>query len=70
MYEFLKYYNLRVQVIAMKYDKVGKNSREKQNKIIRDTLKLKENEDFIPFSTISKKGKEEVYDIIMGGLND
>ncbi len=70
MYEFLKYYNLSVQVIAMKYDKVGKNSREKQNKIIRDTLKLKENEDFIPFSTISKKGKEEVYDIIMGGLND
>lgn len=64
MYDFLKYYNLKVQVIATKYDKVGKNNREKQNKIIRDTLKLEENEDFIPFSTVSKKGKEEVYQLI------
>lgn len=64
MYDFLKYYNLKVQVIATKYDKVGKNNREKQNKIIRDTLKLEENEDFIPFSTVSKKGKDEVYQII------
>lgn len=64
MFEFLKYYNLKVQIVATKYDKVSKNNREKQNKIIRDTLKLEENEDFIPFSTVSKKGKEEVYNIL------
>lgn len=64
MLNFLKYYNLKVYIIATKYDKVGKNSREKQNKIIRDTLKLEEKEDFIPFSTISKKGRDEVYKII------
>ncbi len=64
MYNFLKYYNLRITIIATKYDKVTKNSRVKQDKLIRDTLKLDTTESFIPFSTISKKGKEEVFEII------
>lgn len=64
MYNFLKYYNLNITIIATKYDKVTKNNRIKQDKLIRDTLKLDENNDFIPFSTITKKGKEEVFAII------
>ena len=64
MYDFLKYYNLDIKVIATKYDKVKKSAREKQNKVIKDTLKLREEEDFITFSTISKKGREEVYELI------
>ena len=64
MYDFLKFYNLNIKVIATKYDKVKKSSRDKQNKIIKDTLKLKEEEEFITFSTITKKGKEEVYELI------
>lgn len=64
MYNFLKYYNLNITIIATKYDKVTKNNRIKQDKLIRDTLKLEENSDLIPFSTITKKGKEEVFAII------
>ncbi len=64
MYEFLKFYNLNIKIIATKFDKVKKNSRDKQNKLIKDTLKLKEEEEFITFSTVSKKGKEEVYELI------
>ncbi len=64
MYNFLKYYNLRITIIATKYDKVTKNNRIKQDKLIRDTLKLTEDDSFIPFSTITKKGKEEVFEII------
>ena len=64
MYNFLKYYNIDVEVVATKYDKVNKNGRVKQDKIIRDTLKLPEDKPFIPFSTITKKGKDEVYKII------
>lgn len=63
MYDFLKFYNLKVYIIATKYDKIKKNSREKQNKLIKDTLKL-ESDDFITFSTVTKKGKEEVYNVI------
>ena len=64
MIDFLRYYNLKIKVIATKYDKVGKNSKEKQNKLIKEALKLEEGEDFILFSTVSKKGRDEVYEII------
>ncbi len=68
MYEFLRYYNLKIKIIATKFDKVKKNARDKQNKLIKDTLKLKEEEEFITFSTISKKGRDEVYDLIANFL--
>ena len=63
MYEFLKYYNLDITIVATKYDKIGKNGRIKQNKIIKDTLKFQDDE-FITFSTITKKGRSEVLSII------
>ncbi len=64
MYNFLRYYDLNITVVATKYDKVTKSNRMKQDKLIRDTLKLGEQDRFIPFSTITKKGKEEVFSII------
>jgi len=64
MYNFLKYYNLNITVVATKYDKITKNGRIKQDKLIKETLKLEENENFIPWSTITKKGRSEVLDII------
>lgn len=63
MYEFLKYYNLDITIVATKYDKVGKNSRIKQDKLIKDTLKFDDNE-FITFSTVTKKGRSEVLSIL------
>ncbi len=68
MYDFLKYYNLKVTIVATKYDKVTKNNRAKQDKMIRDTLKLNESNDFIPFSTLIKTGREEVLEIISSYL--
>ncbi|MBP5684400.1 MAG: YihA family ribosome biogenesis GTP-binding protein [Bacilli bacterium] len=63
MYEFLKYYNLDITIVATKYDKVSKNKKEKQNKLIKETLKCNDDE-LITFSTITKKGRSEVLDII------
>lgn len=63
MYEFLKYYNLDITIVATKYDKVSKNSRIKQDKLIKDTLKFNDNE-FITFSTVTKKGRSEVLSIL------
>lgn len=68
MYNFLKYYNLNITVVATKYDKVSKNGRIKQDKLINETLKFDENTTFVPFSTITKKGREEVLDIISSYL--
>ena len=67
MYDFLKYYNNDIEVVTTKYDKITKNGRIKNDKIIKDTLKIN---DFIPFSIVTKKGKAEVYDIIDSVLNE
>ncbi len=63
MYEFLKYYNIPLTIIATKVDKVKKNSYDKNKKIILSTFGINE-EDLILFSTVLKTGKEEVLDKI------
>lgn len=64
MYEYLKYYNIPVTIVATKSDKVSKNSYEKNKKIIMDTLKVAENDNLILFSTVNKVGKQDVYKVI------
>ncbi len=61
MYDYLKYYNLPVCLIATKYDKVKSSQKDKQEKIIKETLKIKEEDSLVLFSSITKKGREEVY---------
>lgn len=64
MYNYLKYYNIPVTIIATKCDKVGKNSYEKNTNIIKHTLNMVDNDDIILFSATSKYGKKEVHDKI------
>ena len=64
MYNFLKYYNLNITIIATKVDKIGKTLREKQEKLIKDTLGITENDNFILFSSSTKLGKSSVTNII------
>jgi len=68
MYEFLKYYNIDISIVATKYDKVGASSRAKQDKLIKETLKLSD-QNFVHFSSTTKKGREEIYKIMSGCLN-
>ncbi len=60
MYNFLKYYNIPVTIIATKADKISTNKREKYKKIIVDTLKLKENDNLFIFSSETGLGKESI----------
>ena len=69
MFNFLKYYNVKTTIVTTKYDKVNMSGRAKQDKMIKETLKLGENDSFIPFSSISKKGREDVYRMIESALN-
>ncbi|MEG0977509.1 MAG: ribosome biogenesis GTP-binding protein YihA/YsxC [Bacilli bacterium] len=68
MYEFLKFYNKDITIVATKYDKVTKSGRLKQDKLIKDTLKCTDDE-LITFSTITKKGRSEVLSIIEEKVN-
>lgn len=64
MYNFLKYYDLSVTVILTKVDKIGRTLREKQLKLIKDTLNIKEEDKYILFSSTTKLGKNDVTSII------
>lgn len=60
MYNFLKYYNLPVTVIATKADKVGGSKKEKNLKEVLETLDLVIGDDLVVFSSITKLGVKEV----------
>ena len=60
MYNFLKYYNLPVTVIATKADKVPGSKKEKNLRIILETLDLVVGDDLIVFSSANKLGVAEV----------
>ena len=64
MYNFLKYYNLPVTIVATKVDKVSRNDRDKQIKIITDELNIKEDDKLVLFSTKTKLGKAEIHNEI------
>ena len=64
MYNYLKYYNIPVTIVATKYDKINKTARAKQDKLILESINLQQDDKLVFFSSISKKGREEIYKII------
>ncbi len=69
MYNFMKYYNLDVTIVATKYDKVGQKDRAKCDKALNEAFELQGNDNIVVFSSVTKKGREEVYSIITDCLN-
>lgn len=67
MYNYLKHYNIPVSIICTKVDKVSKNSHEKSINIITKTLNVSR-EDLILFSSVTKLGKQEVYNKLIDTL--
>ena len=70
MYNFLKYYNLPVTVVATKADKVGGSKKNKNLKIILDTLDLVLGDDLVVFSSVTKLGVKEVLQKIEGLISE
>lgn len=64
MYDFLKYYQIPVTVIATKADKVSSREKDKNLKELKDTLDIIVGDNIVLFSSISKVGREEVLKII------
>ncbi|MDX8046586.1 ribosome biogenesis GTP-binding protein YihA/YsxC [Gracilibacillus sp. S3-1-1] len=61
MYDFLKYYEIPVLVIATKLDKIAKNKRSAHIKRVVETLDLDQSDSVIPFSAETSEGKEDVW---------
>ena len=64
MYEYAKYYQIPVIVVATKEDKLKRNDLQKNEKIIKQALRFDHNDYFVRFSSHNKKGIDEVWDII------
>ncbi len=64
MYDFLKYYEIPVLIIATKLDKLKKSQRQKQLKMVKDTFEVEPEDVVIPFSAQTGEGKEETWEAI------
>ncbi len=64
MYNYLKYFNLKVVLVATKTDKVPKSLREKNINQIKSSIDLVIGDNIVLFSAVSKEGKKEVQEII------
>ncbi|MBQ9708517.1 MAG: YihA family ribosome biogenesis GTP-binding protein [Firmicutes bacterium] len=62
MYNYLKHYGLDGIVVATKADKIPKNQMQKYIKVIRNTLKLTEEDVVIPVSSLKRTGYDALLD--------
>ncbi|MCF0142108.1 MAG: YihA family ribosome biogenesis GTP-binding protein, partial [Parasporobacterium sp.] len=64
MYQWILEKNLKPIVIATKADKLSKNELNKQLRVLRKGLELTDETQMIPFSAVTKAGKDEIWNII------
>jgi len=64
MYDYLKYYQIPVTVVATKMDKVSSREKDKNLKILKDTLDIVVGDNIVLFSSVNKTGREEIIKII------
>ncbi len=64
MYEWILDRGYQPVIIATKLDKIKKSQVAKQVKVICDALDAAEGTTVIPYSALSKQGREEIYELI------
>lgn len=60
MYNFLKYYQVPVTIVATKVDKVGASKKDANYKALTDSLDLVVGDDIVLFSSVTKLGRDEI----------
>lgn len=64
MYQYAKYYQIPVIVVATKEDKLKRNDLKKNEKRIKETLDFQEGDLFVRFSSLNKVGIDELWQSI------
>lgn len=64
MYRWILSNGFSPVIIATKLDKLKKNQIKKQLQLIHDTLKVMEGVPVIPFSAVTKQGRDEIWELI------
>ncbi|MDN6699321.1 MAG: ribosome biogenesis GTP-binding protein YihA/YsxC [Staphylococcus equorum] len=68
MYDYLKFLNLPVVVVATKADKVKPGVRNRHMNHVNNTLNIVEGDQVIPFSAVTGEGKKEVWRAILNNI--
>lgn len=64
MYDWIVYHGYHPIIIATKLDKISRSQVQKHIKMIRTGLNTEKDTRIIPFSSLTKQGKEEIWEII------
>ncbi|MBO4864083.1 MAG: YihA family ribosome biogenesis GTP-binding protein [Eubacterium sp.] len=64
MYDYIINSGFKPVIVATKYDKIKRSQKDKQLKLIRDTLKAPKDQIIIPHSSLDKTGREELLGLI------
>lgn len=68
MYNYYKHFDIPVLVIATKVDKVRKTHRQRHKKILRETLDLHPTDHVVLFSSVTKEGRDDAWQVIANFL--
>lgn len=64
MYDWIVDQGFHPIIIATKLDKINRSQIQKQVKLIKNTLQTEPGTIVIPYSAVTKQGREEIYEII------
>lgn len=70
MYEWIVHNGYRPVIIATKLDKINRSQTAKQVKLLRAGLGMRPDDVLIPFSAETKQGREEIWALIEGYLDE
>ncbi|WP_105615107.1 ribosome biogenesis GTP-binding protein YihA/YsxC [Vallitalea okinawensis] len=62
MYDWIKYQGFEPLIIATKMDKLKRSQIKKHLNVIQKALKMPNQKNIIPFSAVSKQGKDEIWE--------
>ena len=68
MYNYLKHFNIPVTIVSTKFDKLNAKEKAKVEKNILSTIPIKEEDNIVYFSSVTKKGRDEIYNIISNAV--
>ena len=64
MYHWIVAHGFHPIIIATKLDKINRSQKDKQIRLIRNGLEAEPGTILVPFSAITKQGRDEIYEII------
>lgn len=68
MYDWILNQGFKPVIIATKLDKINRSQIQKHVKMIKTGLKAEPDTIIIPYSSLSKQGREEIYELLDGYL--